>query len=579
MSILSDFRPAVVSSVTGRTIPYRVNGVDGHMLQLIEMGTTPVRLPCPIRGPHRIHLGFRGASAIRLRFVGDSFFRWVETSIRWDADSADGEEVYWRTADLTGQDLEFLPQPLVRRSDLRQSQIAYVRFEPTTTAERAPRLPATRTAGAVIDGHEMLGTHAPQTKDDVCGMLAPLLDSDFRRLAFGCSCTTMRMTYLTQVGHWLGQDQADDDLHSDANRRCAAALRAGERQGYDPVDVLIEMCRANDTELWADFRIQQDYPFDYAGGFGADFNSPFTHQHQDWRHVDRQGQVASHNFSHFHDGWQQHKLDLLAELARKGPAGIHLNLACELGALWDFEPGAVARYREQTGVDLSQIDEPMDEPPDSWYQFRCDHFTEFIRRLRAQTQQIAVALGQPIPIAVQVSGEWSILKSGSLVRAVSQNWLSGFDVGRWVREGLVDVVSPSFRRTYKPMFLEHLWDELGDARAGVRVIPSIGQHDNAVFPRGYEWALYFTDEGEGRQDLLPFGELDAWRILREAHDLYCQGADAVDVWEMGYATVRLGRWNVLRQIGDRALLMREFGTRIGGLLAPPEEPLRFEDNR
>ncbi len=129
------------------------------------------------------------------------------------------------------------------------------------------------------------------------------------------------------------------------------------------------------------------------------------------------------------------------------------------------------------------------------------------------------------------------------------------------------------------MVLRPLGGELGDARAGVRVIPSIGQHDNAVFPRGYEWALYFTDEGEGRQDLLPFGELDAWRILREAHDLYCQGADAVDVWEMGYATVRLGRWNVLRQIGDRALLMREFGTRIGGLLAPPEEPLRFEDNR
>jgi len=179
---------------------------------------------------------------------------------------------------------------------------------------------------------------------------------------------------------------------------------------------------------------------------------------------------------------------------------------------------------------------------------------------------------------VQVSGEWSILKARGLVKAVSQNWLSGFDVGRWAREGLVDVVSPSFRRTYKPMFLEHLYDELGPAREHVQIVPSVGQHDNAVFPRGYEWGLYFTDEGAERagDSLVPFGELDAWRVLREAHDLYRQGADAVDVWEMGAAPTRLARWDVLRRIGDRPWLEQQFGTRVGGLLGKPERPLRFD---
>ena len=142
---------------------------------------------------------------------------------------------------------------------------------------------------------------------------------------------------------------------------------------------------------------------------------------------------------------------------------------------------------------------------------------------------------------MQVSGEWAILQHGDRVKAVSQNFLAGFDVGRWAREGLVDVVSPSFRRTYKPMFLEHLLDELGEARDRVQVVPSIGQHDNALFPRGYEWSLYFTDVGAGKEDLVPFGELDGWRVLREAHDLYRQAADAVDVWEMGHAPVRLDR--------------------------------------
>jgi len=334
---------------------------------------------------------------------------------------------------------------------------------------------------------------------------------------------------------------------------------------------MIAYCRENGLELWTDFRIQQDYPRDYAGGFGRDFNSPFAAAHPDWRHVDRCGRVCSHLFSHFHPGWEQYKLDLLAELAAKGPEGIHLNLMCEMGAIWDFAPHAVERFRQEYGRDPTA----EEEPPEEWYRFRCDHLTDFIRRLRRQTDEIGARLGRRIPIAVQVSGEWSILKQGKRVVAVPQNFLAGFDIGRWAREGLVDVISPSFRRTYRPMFLEHIWEELGHAREKVRVIPSIGQHDSAVFPRGYEWSLYFTDEGEGREDLVPFGELDGWRVLREAHDLYRQGADAVDVWEMGHAPVRLDRWNALKRVGDRQMLDREFGTRVAGLMARPAKPVLF----
>ena len=226
---------------------------------------------------------------------------------------------------------------------------------------------------------------------------------------------------------------------------------------------------------------------------------------------------------------------------------------CELNAIWNFEPGAVARFKDRYGVDPTE--DP--EPPEEWYQFRCDHLTEFIRRLRTQTNEIASELGKPIPITVQVSGEWSILKYRKLVKAVSQNHLAGFDVPGWAEEGLVDIVSPSFRRTYKPMFLEHLYNDLGESRRIVQIVPSIGQHDNAVFPRGYKWSKYFTNEGKNATDLVPFGELDAWRVLCEAHDLYRQGTDAVDVWEMGHAPVRLARWNVLKHIGDREMLAHE----------------------
>ena len=254
------------------------------------------------------------------------------------------------------------------------------------------------------------------------------------------------------------------------------------------------------------------------------------------------------------------------------PPGIHLNLMCEMGALWDWHPAAVAGCRERYGVDPLATA----EPPRAWYQYRCDHLTDFMRRVRVQTNDIAARLGRRIPLAVQVSGDWAIFQQGKQVQAVSQNFLAGFDIGAWAAEGLVDVVAPSFRRTYRPMFLEHLVDELGPGRGRVQLVPSVGQHDPALFPQGYDWARYFTDEGAGLTDLEPFGELDAWRVLREAHDLYRQGADAVEVWEMGHAPVRLDRWNVLRQVGDRALLADQFGTRVGGLLGRPSQPRQYD---
>lgn len=575
--LVHDLRPATRDGAAG-FFAWRLDGRAGHGLDLGDDAdvSEPALLPVEVSGWHRVYFGFKGPCGIQVRLAGRSpWFRLVQTSVRWDADAAAGEELCWGDVNLNDTIFEFLPQPLRNRADRRQSRLAYVRLEPLPEGpSTSPHTATSRTAGAVIDGHEMLGAHAPTSPDDVRGMIAPFVDSDFRRVLFGCTCTTMRMNWLTQVGHWLGQGQPLDTLHSDHNRRCARALQTAAAQGWDPVDVMIDFARSHDLELWADFRIQQDYPFDYAGGFGYDFNSAFTEAHQDWRHVDRTGAVCSHSFSHFHTGWEQYKLDLLAELARKGPAGLHVNFTCELGALWDFAPHAVERYRQQTGEDpLAATD-----PPESWYQFRCDHLTRFMQRLRQQTRAIEAELGRPIPIAVQVSGDWSILKAHGLVKAVSQNWLSGLDVGRWAREHLVDVISPSFRRTYKPMFLEHLYDELGPARNNVQIIPSLGQHDNAVFPRGYEWGLYFTDEGLGReQELLPFGELDAWRVLREANDLYQQQADAVNVWEMGSAPARLGRWDVLRRIGDRPWLREQFGTRVAGLQGQPQRPLSFDD--
>ncbi|MEC9380433.1 MAG: hypothetical protein VX528_15820 [Candidatus Latescibacterota bacterium] len=83
--IIQDFRTGAVGD-HAETIPYRIGDSQGHMLRLTEGSTRPVSVPCSVQGPHRILLEFRGPSGIRLRLAGEPWYRWVETTVRWNGD-------------------------------------------------------------------------------------------------------------------------------------------------------------------------------------------------------------------------------------------------------------------------------------------------------------------------------------------------------------------------------------------------------------------------------------------------------------------------------------------------------------
>lgn len=228
-TMLTDLRGAA-NNCAASTFHWRLDGHDGYGLEFALAGEAdpPARLPSPVRGWHRVFLGFPGACGLRVRLEGDRWFRRVETSVRWDADASAGEELFWCGADLTDAVFEFLPQALLNRADRRRSCLAYLRVEslpggPPSSSHTS----TTRTAGAVIDGHELLGAYAPTTPDDVRGMIAPFVDSDFRRLHFGCTCTTMRMVYLTHVEPADGPSGARHmpDLRAGSRRPCRSRSR------------------------------------------------------------------------------------------------------------------------------------------------------------------------------------------------------------------------------------------------------------------------------------------------------------------------------------------------------------------
>ncbi len=571
---ITDFRPYADGRKTV-VVPYRLEGKAGYMLRWTGEDDRIVSVPSPVSGWHAVHLGFMGSASLRIKLSSESFFRTVESTNQWHRQPCEGEEAFWKVADLTGVSFELRPRECnsEMRWEPRDCQLAYLRLAPIArrvARQRSRRLRngTTRTAGAVLDAHILGYSHCPRTATEVEGLIEPFIESDFKRICMGVSITSFRLIWFSKAGYYLGQNQVPDRMDQFHNRRTAMAMEAARRGGFDPVEVMIAFAAREGMELWPSYRIQQDYPLDTRCAY--DFNSPISEQHPEWRHRDKNGEVCSYKFSHFHPGWEQYKLDLLAELAEKGPAGIHLNLACGCANLFDWEPNAVARFREEYGIDPTATA----EPPPQWYRFICDHFTKFMRRLRAQTDRIGAVLGRRIQIAVQVSADHACVDGGNVM--VSSNYAFGFDLKQWAAEGLVDSICPSYRGQYAPIFLEPLFADLGQARARVKIIPSIGQNHRALYPPGYDWRKYFLKQEQTSQPLLPIADLDAWRILRDANDLYQQGADAVDVWEMGGAYWCLNRWHVLKRIGNRAWLAKEFGTRIGPMITPVVNHLAYQ---
>jgi len=109
--MLVDLRRAEGGSPT--FYPWQLQGHDGYGLAFAHVGDAapPARLPSPVRGWHRVFLGFQGACALRVRLAGhEPWFRRVETSVTWRADTTSGEELFWCDADLTDAIFEFLPR-------------------------------------------------------------------------------------------------------------------------------------------------------------------------------------------------------------------------------------------------------------------------------------------------------------------------------------------------------------------------------------------------------------------------------------------------------------------------------------
>ena len=134
-----------------RAYDYEVGGFGGVMLMAGPETEVPeIAYPLEVEGWHAVSIGFystiqglSGVSDFLVRLSGDDTFS-VLDSVRADAFEQQGqlEEIYWKTADLTGQQIVF--GQLTRRRAQGEGpgvvecgpvRIAYVKLAPLTEAE------------------------------------------------------------------------------------------------------------------------------------------------------------------------------------------------------------------------------------------------------------------------------------------------------------------------------------------------------------------------------------------------------------------------------------------------------------
>ncbi|HVT73644.1 MAG TPA: family 10 glycosylhydrolase [Lacunisphaera sp.] len=500
-ALTRDFAPGKWQLVDFET----VEGVNGTMASALpDADCATLTLPLEVEGPHHVYLAFNHTNSpypdfsshgqLDVRLSGDPGFRRVAA----EAAGLEGQplfksvqEIFWRTADLTGRALEFRqPQPPYRWP--REAGIAtlcYVRLVPAAAAEvrdweeSQPRA-GTRSLAMIYCTAQLSGstdgtrTFQPRSEQWFADDFQAYRGTDVGVFIF----EALRGNYCL--------------YHS----RIGDVGPEGNRWGDDWVDPLAAFTRlahADGMKILAALRmIGPQYPLNRAPIGAA---RPYW-AHPEWTKRDRQGRPVG-NLSLAYPGVRQYWLALLRETLAYGVDGLQLHLNRGTPFVLYEEP-AVRDFIARHGIDPRQL--PEHDP--RWLAHAAGYTTQFVREVRALVNEVP---GRQLGVTV-----FGPTKS----RPGDEHYSDKSyvcDVETWLREGLVDYVIPSQRIDLGVL---RRWRELAGDR--VHLWPDL-------MPRSQPPADYVA----------------LARRYREA------GADGFGLWDGERRHARLTQWEAVRQLG------------------------------
>jgi len=535
---------------TWMAVDYEIEAAKGFML-FAKPGSKapPLTLPLNARGWHQIRLGiYYGAGGGRLddrvllaklsrdaafsRFAREDFGdplrdgHYPEKEI----DFTQIAEVFWKAADLTGEDLIFAHPSKGTMSEL-ETNLAYVRLVPMDKAALADwqgELPTAETKILIgnYDGGSFFQWGINQREDFLAEFQA-MRDSDFGIVLYAMAYGPNTF-YPSKVGEFMRPSGLHG--HGQVLHECVA-------NGLNPLAEAMKAAHACGVKIFPQLRIMG--PQLPPHHLRADFGGKLMADHPEWlcRHPNdepiRHLSLAFKEVRHF-------LVQLLREWVEDYRAdGVNVLFSRSFPFVY-YEQPVCDRFREKYGEDMRKL-----PPSDLRVQrVKASFVTQFLREVRAMLDEVGKAQERTlencylVPVnntpAVYyefgrdseenyfVKPQTSAVNKSSLAECL----FNALDVAAWIREGLVDHLSLHL----------HVYG----GHDGSKMQPRI--REITEFAAGTQTKVY--------ADIYP-RVMPPKHFRKIAMSYYAAGADGLAFWDTHGRHSRASGWAFIKRLGHR----------------------------
>lgn len=516
--IISDMSACLPADALGREtsgrkwclVDYQTDSFNGVMLLATPYNDVPeIRLPLNTEGLHDIYLGIYYTDVtmgltqeIALKLSGEPAFQWVgkdffypKDGIKRDIGHEDLPEVFWRSADLTNRDLLIGPT-----REGKMAGLAYIKLVPCNgKPEQNPADESGKRLIAIFDG---IWPDLYENELSFREVVEPFRNTNVGLLLWGFAWPDV-CGYDSKIGRLINTDCFSG---SPFFRRTAENILRLHDKGIDPLKSAVEAAHDVGLQIYGSMRMIGTHT-------PPAHKAPATllDEHPEYRCVDETG-VPTPHLSLAYPAVREKFTAVLKEMAQLGMDGVHV-LFCRSWPYVLYEEITVRDFIDKHGRDPRTL--PKDDP--DWIAHQCSYVTEFIRQIRRAADEVGQQQGRRIGTAYHVRN------------CVANCLYRGLDVETWMKEGLVDVLIPTWD-----------WD--------VTVDSPVPRHDvwdesMAEFVRAAEGAsCRICPDAIWKRQL-------AEKIIEQAIPLYRAGADGLCYWDTNDTTCRCSEWAIRRELG------------------------------
>ena len=426
-------------------------------------------------------------------------------------------EAYWKSADLTGQEIIF-HRPSGGEMSERATNISYIRLVPLSRAEqkRAER-DSTRTDTRLLIANCDSGQHnmwAYATHQEMVDEFQALANSDFRMMLWGCAGS-----FATFYPSRVGSEMKWSFGLPGRIRKAWQTLDRYRRHGFDPLKEAVQCAHDIGIEIYAQVRmIGEQLPPNHRGYVGP---GDFQTQHPEWRCLTQEG-YRTHHLSQAFPEVRAKYVELFREWVEDyGADGVCI-IFCRSWPYALYEEPVTLSFREKYGENMKDLD-PFDERV---LNHRAEFLTQLLRETREMLDEVGAKQGRRLGtcyvVPVGSYGAKGCPDLGLFTGARSH----GIDAETWVKEGLVDHFVVHIEGVGKP-----------DASDRVPIIRTC------------------VDMAKGTQtqvhaDLYPRRQsADSMRVRAMA--CYEAGVDGLCFWDSHGRSNRLSGWAMHRLLGHK----------------------------